>query len=293
MLPLFFIAFKGLGLWLPLSWLCRDDTGYCGETWLVQLLVWTTYSTIPSILQGSLSLELIAIHDIFNQNGPRILVNCWNWWSYLSACMLSLLSVCAGFSEQTERMHGQRNEKAQLTSWIILYTFCSWRNMNPDGLKISINTSGVFFGHSDPRPFHSPEKARGYQRIVFLHYNMLCCRMAGLWNLLQQSKQRVVLFQTRGPREWFNSLVFKWIMASPQPGIPGKVFSICIPIGALEEQDKALWHGLEFSVPLFLFSVWVHEWHRCYLARLFVVPSDFGSQLIQPMKPSCGSIPQR
>lgn len=147
--------------------------------------------------------------------------------------------------------------------------------------------------HSDPRPFHSPEKARGYQRIVFLHYNMLCCRMAGLWNLLQQSKQRVVLFQTRGPREWFNSLVFKWIMASPQPGIPGKVFSICIPIGALEEQDKALWHGLEFSVPLFLFSVWVHEWHRCYLARLFVVPSDFGSQLIQPMKPSCGSIPQR
>lgn len=67
-----------------------------------------------------------------------------------------------------------------------------------------------------------------------------------------------------------------WPLA--QPRIPGKTFSICIPIGALEEQNTTLWHGMEFSVPPFLSSGWVQKRYRYYLARLFVVPSDFGSQ---------------
>lgn len=78
-----------------------------------------------------------------------------------------------------------------------------------------------------------------------------------------------------GPRGGFNSLFSNGSWSLAQPRIPDKTFSICIPIGASEKQDTALWHGMEFSVPPFLSSGWVQKRYRYYLARLFVVPSDF------------------
>lgn len=81
-----------------------------------------------------------------------------------------------------------------------------------------------------------------------------------------------------GPRGGFNTLFPNGSWPLAQPRIPGKAFSICIPIGALKEQNTALWYGMEFSVPPFLSSGWVQKRYWYDLARLFVVLSDFGSQ---------------